>query len=138
MIDYVNNGGGVYLAGGAGSHLIPSAPATEAAGWSSFLNHYGLAFESNFNNIFNVPITSTDPIFNGITSIKSGNGQSIIDLGTNPSAKILQKLGDENIYARIDVERQNVVPEPGTLFLLGSGLIGFIATKRKRQRIDGN
>ena len=39
LINYVNGGGSVYLAGGVG----PVA-AAEAAGWSAFLNNYGLAF----------------------------------------------------------------------------------------------
>ena len=133
LIDYANNGGGVYLAGGTGSHLIPSAPATEAAGWDSFLNYYGLGFEDNYNGIFNVPITSADPVFSGITSLNSGNGQSIVDLGTNSKARIIQTFQGENIYAKVDVDRTNAVPEPSSMFLLGSGILSSLVLKKNRK-----
>ena len=87
LINFVDSGGGVYLAGGVGVGGASSTPA-EAAGWNTFLNNYGLDFElSDWNYFFNVPITSSHPIFAGITSLNSGIGQSIINLGTNPNAE---------------------------------------------------
>jgi hypothetical protein len=113
LVTYVNGGGGVYLAGGVGM-----SPAAEAAGWSSFLNHYGLAFvSSSYNGLSSVTINSSHPIFAGISKLGSGNGQSILDLGTNPNAYIVQFAGTQGVYAVVNV------PEPATYVLLGGGLL---------------
>jgi hypothetical protein len=125
LINYVNGGGGLYLAGGVG----PS-PAVEAAGWSTFLNNYGLAFESTtYNGINNVAITSAHPIFAGITALGSGNGQSISDLGTNPNAQIVQFAGTQGVYAVVTLPGQVPIPEPTTALLFGAGLLALVAVK---------
>jgi hypothetical protein len=125
MINYVNSGGGVYLAGGVG----PDA-GFESAGWSTFLNNFGLAFATQYNGLFNVPITSPNPIFAGVTSLNCGDGQSIIDLGTNPNAQIVQFDGTQGVYAVVN----SAVPEPTAfvLLLLGAGL-SFALTKSVRR-----
>ncbi len=95
LIDYVSSGGGVYLAGGVGT-----SPSVEADGWRTFLSRYGLAFDSSgYNGINSVTIHSTHPIFTGISTLGSGNGQSIIDLGTNSSAEIIESVGGQGVYA---------------------------------------
>lgn len=124
LINYVNGGGGVYLAGGVGL-----SASTEATGWSTFLNNFGLAFSSSgYNGINNVAITSPHSIFTGITSLASGNGQSIIDLGTNPNAEIVQFAGNEGVYAVA-----SPVPLPPALLLFGSSLIGLLGIALQRQ-----
>jgi len=123
LINYVQGGGGVYLAGGVG----PSA-ASEAAGWSTFLSHYGLAFASTYNGINNVSITSVHPIFTGITALRCGNGQSIIDLGTNPYAELVQMQAGQGMYAVV----AEPVPVPAAVVL---GAIGLsVAGWRLRRR----
>ena len=75
LIDYVEEGGGVYLHGGVADAV------GESAGWSTFLNNFGLAFAEEYNQIFgDVETDSTHPIFEGVESLATGNGQSIIDL----------------------------------------------------------
>jgi hypothetical protein len=125
MINYVNSGGGVYLAGGVGN----SAPV-EAAGWSTFLNHFGLAFDTTYNGLNNVPITSPNPIFTGVTSLNCGDGQSIINLGTNPNAQIVQFDGNQGVYAVVTTA---AVPEPTSLILLTIGLTVSV-TRASRRR----
>ena len=125
LINYVNGGGDVYLAGGVG----PSAVG-EAAGWSTFLNNYGLAFEPTYNGINNVAITSVHPIFAGITALGSGNGQSIIDLGTNPNAQIVQFAGTQGVYAVVTVPGPVPIPEPTTALLFSAGLLTLVAVKK--------
>jgi hypothetical protein len=126
LVSYVSGGGSVYLAGGVG----PSA-AGEAAGWSAFLNHYGLAFAgTGYNGINSVSITSSHPIFTGTTALGSGNGQSIIDLGTNSNAHIVQFSGTQGVYAVVNVPGQ-AVPEPATTTLASIGLIALLAGRRR-------
>ena len=125
LISFVEAGGGVYLAGGVGGSV-----AIEAAGWNTFLNNYGLAFESSsYNGINNVMITSTNPIFAGITSLRSGNGQSIISLGTNPDAKIVQFVGNQGVYAVVDAPLESI-PEPTPILSL-LAFVGMSLTLRR-------
>jgi hypothetical protein len=114
LIDFVNAGGGVYLAGGVG----PSA-AVEAAGWNKFLNHYGLALSTTYNGFASVMITGADPLFHGITALKSGNGQSIVSLGTNPNAQIIQSQNGQGLYALVVVAKPAMSP---------SASLGFVPT----------
>jgi hypothetical protein len=127
MINYVNSGGGVYLAGGVGND-----PSVESAGWNTFLNQFGLAFATQYNGINNVPITSSNPIFAGVTSLNSGDGQSIIDLGTNPNAQIVQFDGNQGVYATVS----SAVPEPSSfvLLILGAGLSLALLTPARHFR----
>jgi hypothetical protein len=130
LISYVEGGGGVYLAGGVG----PSA-AVEAAGWSTFLNNYGLAFASAYNGLNSVAVTSVHPIFAGITALGSGNGQSIIDLGTNPNAQIVQFVGTQGMYAVVTIPDHEPVPEPISMLLFGTGLVGIGGYGYMRKKI---
>ena len=59
LIDYVNNGGNVYLAGGTGW----GGAAAEAAQWNTFLNNYNLGFGTSYNGVagilsINIPTLS--------------------------------------------------------------------------------
>jgi hypothetical protein len=75
LINYVNGGGGVYVVGGVGD----VAP-TEAAGWATFLNAFGLGLEPVYNGFTNIPITSSNALFADVPSLAVGNGQSILAL----------------------------------------------------------
>lgn len=60
LIDYVEAGGNVYLAGGTGF----GGAATEAGLWNAFLNHFGLGFEtSGYNGVSgSISISSPHPL----------------------------------------------------------------------------
>ena len=127
--NYVDGGGSVYLAGGVG----PSA-ANESAGWSGFLGHYGLAFAgTGYNGINSVSITSAHPIFAGTTVLRSGIGQSIVDLATNPNAHIVQASGNQAVYAVVDFPAAPV-PEPPTYALIFLALYGLALGKSRSRR----
>ena len=131
LISYVNAGGSVYLAGGVGT-----SAAVEAAGWSTFLNNYGLAFATSYNGLSTVAITSVHPIFAGITNLGSGNGQSIINLGTNPNAQIVQFAGTQGVYAVVNVAGTTTVPEPPTYLLSLTGVLGLLGYAWRERKLN--
>ena len=86
LIQYVNAGGNVYLAGGTG---VVSA-AAEAAQWNPLLNAFGLAFAPSYNGVGgNISISSSNPIFAGVTSLYQNNGNDVYTTGTNPNVILL-------------------------------------------------
>jgi RHS repeat-associated protein len=100
LTQYVNGGGNVYVYGGVGE-----SPAVEAAFLNPFLQAFGLAFDTTtYNGLNSVNVTSTHPIFNGLTgkTLGSGNGQDIYNLGTNPNASIVQFQGPHGVYAVVN------------------------------------
>lgn len=112
VIDYVNSGGNVYLAGGTG---VGGASA-EAAAWNPFLNAFGMSFTSSYNRINgNVDVTAaTHPIFDGVSELYQASGNSIVGAGIEVS------LNGQGLYA--------VVPLPSAFLFFISGL-GFLGMK---------
>ncbi len=98
LIDYVEAGGNVYLAGGTD----PGGPASEAAQWNPFLNACGLEFEPSQNNIDGTLVfTSSHTIFAGVQRLFQRDGNSINRLNpSDPGAAILvQSEAGEGLYA---------------------------------------
>lgn len=102
LTDYVNHGGNVYIFSGVGSE--PDS-TREAALLNPFLKNFGIMFDaSRYNQIRNrsINITSHHPIFDGVTELRADNGQSIIDLGTDSRAQIVQFEENQGVYAVFD------------------------------------
>lgn len=128
LTQYVNGGGHVYMYSGVGTSAV-----VEASFLNPFLNNFGLSYDtSGYNAISGVNITSSHPIFDGITGnvLGSGNGQSIIDLGTNPNAEIVQFTGNQGVYAVV-ADEPEPVPEP--LTILGSATALGVGALLKRE-----
>ena len=124
---YVNAGGGVFIAGGTGD----GGPAAEAARWNGFLGGFGLALDgSAYNGIGgNIAVTGSHPILAGVAQLYYDNGNTVINLGTNLSASIVEGNGLIGVYDNV-----GVVPEPETyaLMLAGLGALGFVARRRRK------
>ncbi|MBY0111387.1 MAG: hypothetical protein K2Y21_01095 [Phycisphaerales bacterium] len=89
LIDYVNAGGNVYIAGGTG--LI-----NEPAVFNPFLNTFGLSYGPNYNGIggeFSIGVPH--PLFVGVQSMYHNNGNTVTDLvpGDSRQSIILTKNG---------------------------------------------
>lgn len=89
LIDYVNAGGNVYVAGGTG--LI-----NEPAVFDPFLNTFGLDYGPNYNGVGGeFSIGTPHPLFVGVQSMYHNNGNTVSDLvpGDSRQSIILTKDG---------------------------------------------
>lgn len=130
LIDYVNNGGGVYIASGTG-YL---GAVEEAALWNPFLNAFGLRFdgESGYNMV-----AGSFPVFNnfflteGVNELYYVNGLTVKK--TMPS-DYTHIFGYANGFSALAVYDSEGVPEAGTLALLAGGLLALGLTRRRRRK----
>jgi hypothetical protein len=61
------------------------------------------------------------------------NGNTTLDIVANDSfTQVLVELNGQGLYAVYD--NTAPVPEPATMLLLGTGIIGFIGTRRKGKK----
>jgi hypothetical protein len=119
LIDYVNAGGNVYLAGGTGF----GGAAAEAARWATFLNAFGFRFELIYNGLTGVaPIASGHPIFDAVSGLYQFNGSSIIELDPlNPDTAILVSQDMQGLFGIFSLDPLATVA--ARLQLLGMTLV---------------
>ena len=122
LIDYVNGGGNVYLAGGAGW-------LNEAEAWNPFLNAFGLAFAPDYNNIVgNITINSSHPIFTNVSSLYQGGGSDIFDITPSDlNSQVLVTFDGHGLYAVYDSSS----PEPVTIDIKPGDASNTINTRSK-------
>lgn len=114
LIDYVYNGGNIYLLGGTG--YVSGFPdvVAEAEAWEILLGEFGLAFSEapgsgydNYNGLIgNFDVSgSGHSIFNNVNYLYQGNGSSINDLDINdPTGQILVSYNSHGLYAYAEVD----------------------------------
>jgi hypothetical protein len=134
LIDYVNAGGNVYLMGGVGV-------SGEDAIWDPFLNAFGLDFGEGYNGIgspyspanMSLPISGSHPILAGVDHLQMGNGNTIYDINASDArGQIVASYNGFGILAVYDGNGPAAVPEPGTLALMGLGLVSMVMWVRRR------
>lgn len=127
LISYVNAGGNVYLVGGTGW----GGPVDEAARWNTFLNAFGLAFSSSYNDVIaNIEISDPHPIFAGVDHLLQVVGNDVIDtLPGDSHGQVLVSSNGHGLYAVYDSNDASV-PEPGALLLVSTAFV--LLTLRKR------
>ena len=130
LIDYVNAGGNVYLAGGTG---CCGGAVGEAAQWNTFLHHFGLDFATSYNQIEgNLAVSGIHPILAGVDHLYQNNGNNVSDLDlSDPRNQVLVSSGSNGLYAVYDDTA--AVPEPGTMLLMGMGLSALGVRRRFRK-----
>lgn len=129
LTSYVNNGGGVYLAGGTGI----GGPTAEADAWNTFLNAFGLGLVGGaYNGVGGtLAVTGVHPILNGVSSLYYNNGNTVIPVGGNPNAQIIEFSGQAGLIGVYDdTNGATPIPEPSTWTLLAIGF-GVLAVRRK-------
>ena len=92
---YVQAGGGVYIAAGTGAVAYPSA-AAEAAQWNPFLSLYGLSLASQYNGITGTMATSDQPpVLTGVSQLYFNNGNSVSASG--PFAQVITSSNGQGL-----------------------------------------
>ncbi len=132
LSDYVNAGGGVYLAGGT---FFGGGATGEANAWNPFLNDFGLGLAGGaYNGVTGLtPVTGVHPILSGVTNLYYNNGNSVVLFGANPNAQIIESAGQNGLLGVYDdTNTVSQVPEPGTSILLAIGLLATGLMVRRR------
>jgi RHS repeat-associated protein len=91
LIDYVRQGGNVYLGAGTGA----LGPAGEAAAWNTFLGAFGFRYDgTNYNGVGGVlPVASAHALLTGVESLYYNNGNTVIELNpADPRTSIIEVL----------------------------------------------
>ena len=131
LIDYVNGGGGVYVAAGTGD--ITGGAAGEATQWNAFLNTFDLNLASSFNGIVGTIATdSTSPVLTGVTQLFYDNGNTVNTTGA--SAQIITDQNGAGLIGTYQSASSSPVPEPSTVLLVTIAMAGLGLYRRKRRQ----
>jgi hypothetical protein len=136
LTQFVRTGRGAYVFGGMGPDR-----AMEAATLNNFIAPLGLTFDTaegpglgGYNGVFETPVASSHPIFEGVTHLRSANGLNVrptmfegVAESAGDSAMLLASTKGDGLYGVIT---GIPVPTPGAIALFGAG--GVLMLRRRR------
>ncbi len=129
LVDYVNAGGSVYLAGGTGNF---GGAAGEAAFWNSFLNSFGMEFQTGYNGFggnFNVQ-PAPHPIFDNVETLYENNGNTVLELvAIDPNTSIYFN----GRYAVYDAIPPSAIPVPAAVWLFSTAIFGLFGLGKRKK-----
>jgi hypothetical protein len=136
LTQFVRGGRGVYVFGGMGPDR-----ATEAGVLNNFVAPLGLSFDAaegpglgGYNGVYETPVASMHPIFEGVTHLRSANGLNVRPTmfeGLSESAgeanMLLSSTKGDGLYGVITGVP---VPTPGAFALFGAGSVLMLRRRR--------
>jgi hypothetical protein len=137
LIDFVNGGGGVYIAAGTNT----GNPALAATLFNPFLNTFGLSYAS-VHDLFSATDAIDDPanpLFAGVAQLYYAGVNPVSTTGSSTDASVIEFRSTSGLIAVYDdtAVLPQPVPEPGTFGLLGIAL-GALALVRRRRNSAGS
>lgn len=136
LVNFVNGGGGVYIAAGTDS----GNAALAATLFNPFLGTFGLSY-ANFHDLFSANDAIDDPanpLFAGVAQLFYAGVNPVSTTGSSAGASVVEFRNTSGLIAVYDdtAVLPQAVPEPGTFGLLGIAL-GALALARRCRKSPG-
>ncbi len=119
LINFVNSGGGVYIAAG-----ISGSSDLSANLFNPFLNTFGLGFSSSFafiGGFLDAIDSQVHPLFGGVSQLYYDGVNEALGTGASPFASVVEFQGTSSFGLIASYDGPDQVPEPASALLVALG-----------------